>query len=118
MDEARAPSGVESGLITFENGPARRIVDGGEAGSGGRWFLYVLRSVRLGRTYVGIAKDPLARLAQHNGARPGGARATRSGRPWALGRVFGPYESRSTASKAEHRLKKRRGAARLADPAP
>ncbi|MCB9915941.1 MAG: GIY-YIG nuclease family protein [Planctomycetes bacterium] len=39
------------------------------------WLVYVLLSARDGRTYVGVALDVERRLAQHNGALPGGARA-------------------------------------------
>lgn len=95
-----------------------RAVDGQAPGSGAAWFVYVLQSTTLNRTYVGIARDPLARQSQHNGVTAGGARSTRSGRPWELRRVFGPYDSRSTASQAEYRLKKRRGAARWQGDAP
>lgn len=108
----------EDGLVHFENGPARRVVDGRPTAEKPAWFVYVLQSQARRRTYVGITKDPLARLDQHNGHSPGGARSTRGARPWVIARVFGPYEDRSAASKAEHRLKKRRGRARLLDPPP
>lgn len=77
------------------------------------WFVYVLWSERLGRTYVGITTEPERRLAQHNGERAGGARATRGGRPWALGAVFGPYPDRGAATREELRVKARRGRARM-----
>ena len=69
------------------------------------WTLYLLVSERLGRTYVGIAHDAGRRLEQHNGETPGGARATRAGRPWRLARTWGPYPDRSTAQRAEAELK-------------
>jgi putative endonuclease len=75
-----------------------------------RWWLYLLRSTR-GRTYVGITTELERRLAQHNGQQPGGAKSTRAGRPWTLGRSWGPY-SRSEASAQEYQLKRRRGARR------
>lgn len=81
--------------------------------SGAPWFLYVLVSETTGRTYVGITTAPTRRLLQHNGERPGGARATRAGRPWALGATYGPYGSRGEAQRAEHALKRRRGSDRL-----
>lgn len=76
------------------------------------WFVYVLLS-RAGRTYVGVTTDVERRLRQHNGGLAGGARATRAGRPWRVGRVVGPLPSRGAAQALEHALKRRRGRARL-----
>ncbi len=78
------------------------------------WYVYVLWSERLGRTYVGISTEPTRRLAQHNGERAGGARATRGGRPWVIGACYGPFEDRGTASRVEIQVKALRGRARLA----
>ncbi|MCA9711110.1 MAG: GIY-YIG nuclease family protein [Myxococcales bacterium] len=77
------------------------------------WTLYVLISEDRARTYVGITKDLGKRLEQHNGERPGGAKATRVGRPWSVGATFGPFETRALAQAAEHRLKRRSGRQRL-----
>ena len=77
------------------------------------WFVYVLVSKASGRTYVGIALDPNKRLEEHNGERPGGAKATRPWRPWVIGRIYGPIESRGEAQKLEHRIKRERGRSRL-----
>jgi len=76
------------------------------------WFAYVLVSKRH-RTYVGITTDVERRLKQHNGELPGGARYTRANRPWSLGRTYGPYADRSSATQAEQQIKKLRGAQRL-----
>lgn len=84
-----------------------------DAGVDRAWWVYVLVSESAGRTYVGVTTDPERRLAEHNGERPGGARSTRAGRPWALGRVHGPFEARGMAQALEHRLRRRRGQARL-----
>jgi predicted GIY-YIG superfamily endonuclease len=78
-----------------------------------RWTVYVLLSRALGRTYVGIALDPRARLAQHNGRAPGGARATRAGRPWRVRRTYGPFATRAEAQRVEHAVKRLRGSARF-----
>jgi len=72
-----------------------------------RWWLYLLRS-DAGRTYVGISVDLDRRIAQHNGALPGGAKSTRAGRPWVLVKRWGPY-GRAQASRLEAQLKRRRG---------
>ncbi len=75
------------------------------------WTLYLLESAA-GRTYAGITIDMPRRLAQHNGERPGGARATRAGRPWSVRAAWGPYPTRAAASRDERRLKALRGPAR------
>jgi predicted GIY-YIG superfamily endonuclease len=77
------------------------------------WRVYVLYSERLERTYVGITTDLDRRLAQHNGEKTGGARATRAGRPWTVAARYGPYETRSEATQVEWRVKKLRGKQRL-----
>ena len=78
------------------------------------WIVYVLVSRVRKLTYVGITKDVEARLAQHNGLVRGGARATRTGRPWRLGAQYGPFVTRGEAQRVEARVKSMRGPARLA----
>jgi len=78
------------------------------------WSVYVLVSASGTRTYVGISTDPDRRLREHNGEKAGGARSTRSGRPWAIARIHGPYDGRAAAQRAEHALKKKRGRQRIA----
>lgn len=77
------------------------------------WTVYVLHSRSAARTYVGITNDTSRRLRQHNGRAPGGARATRAGRPWRLRVVYGPFATRAEAQQIEHEVKKLHGAARL-----
>lgn len=79
-----------------------------------RWVVYVLRSTVRSRTYVGITIDLERRLCQHNGEQPGGASSTRAGRPWVVAATYGPYLTRSEASKIERKVKALRGARRLA----
>ena len=79
----------------------------------GCWVVYVLVSGCDGRTYVGVTTDLDRRLAQHNGERRGGARATRRGRPWRVGSEFGPFENRAEAQRVEREVKRLRGAVRL-----
>ena len=83
-----------------------------------RWQVYVLVSTGGDRTYVGITTDPERRLTEHNGRSPGGAKATRAGRPWRLAKLYGPYPDRSAATQAERKLKRLRGLARLQWSAP
>ena len=77
------------------------------------WFVYVLVSAADASTYVGVSVDVERRLRQHNGEKPGGARRTRAGRPWSIGVVYGPFESRSDAQRVEYRVKRLRGKKRL-----
>lgn len=82
------------------------------------WSVYVLISTTATRTYVGIAMDVERRLAQHNGEQPGGAKSTRAGRPWEVGAVYGPYEDKGDALRAELAVKRLSGLARLSWEAP
>ena len=75
--------------------------------------MYVLVSASQPRTYVGITKDLQKRTEQHNGALPGGARATRAGRPWTVERTYGPYSTRAEAQKIEYQVKRLRGRDRM-----
>ena len=75
--------------------------------------MYVLHSKSAARTYVGVTNDLRRRLHQHNGRIPGGARATRPGRPWRVRVIYGPFETRGEALQVEHEVKQRRGSERL-----
>ncbi len=77
------------------------------------WCVYVLRSLVREVTYVGIAKDLEARLSQHNGLLPGGAKSTRGSRPWIVENQLGPYGSRAEAQAIEYRVKQLPAADRL-----
>lgn len=79
----------------------------------GAWYVYVLWSLSRGRSYVGISLDVARRLRQHDGEAPGGASATRAGRPWCLVACFGPFPDRAAVSRAERAVKAARGLARL-----
>ncbi|MCA8950364.1 MAG: GIY-YIG nuclease family protein [Planctomycetes bacterium] len=78
------------------------------------WFVYALASDSLGATYVGISTDVARRLRQHNGESPGGARATRRGRPWRIVAVSDALANRALAMRSERAIKRHRGAARIA----
>ena len=85
------------------------------------WWVYVLISrPKLNmsyRTYVGSTTDPHRRLRQHNGELKGGAKCTRSHRPWSIGVIYGPYWDRQHACIIEYHVKHRfRGQARLRVP--
>ena len=76
------------------------------------WWVYVIQSSN-NKYYVGSTTDPYRRLRQHNGEIKGGAKSTRSNRPWKLVKVYGHYANRSEAFKAELSLKRgKRGISR------
>lgn len=77
------------------------------------WQVYVLLSADGASTYVGVTTALDRRLAQHNGDRPGGAKSTRSGRPWSVGAVYGPFEDRSEAQQVEWQVKQLSGRERF-----
>ena len=64
------------------------------------WYVYCLVSsveTRRGpRTYVGATNNLARRLRRHNGLMSGGARATRTGRPWSF-----LYHTRSSMTKSQ-----------------
>ena len=65
------------------------------------WFVYLLECSN-GSIYTGIAVDVAARFAQHQQGR--GARYTRSFPPLRILQVL-EYANRSSASRAEYRIK-------------
>lgn len=77
------------------------------------WWVYVLVSRVTSSTYVGSTRDAERRLRQHNGLESGGARRTRSGRPWLCARLHGPFDDRGAAQSVEARIKRARGTLRL-----
>ena len=72
------------------------------------WFVYVIKSLTTGRTYVGATTDPKRRLRQHNGEIKGGAKNTRAFRPYKIVRIIGPISLQKEALKEERRVKKLR----------
>jgi len=89
------------------------------------WYVYVIQSQQLrvdkkgrkrpGFYYVGCTTCPSRRLKEHNGKLSGGGKYTSMFRPWVARALYGPYEDRSAAMKAERALKKgKRGAKRAA----
>ncbi len=87
------------------------------------YWVYVIQSLerRVGKRgkplpgfhYVGCTTNVERRLRQHNGEIKGGGKYTSKHRPWVIRAVYGPYEGRSEAMKAEYALKhSKRGSAR------
>lgn len=71
------------------------------------WSCYILISKNisfLNHTYTGISTDPSRRLQQHNGVKKGGAKCTRTKRPYQH-LVIIENLSRSEALKMEYYIK-------------
>jgi putative endonuclease len=71
------------------------------------FYVYVLRSERTGKRYVGSSSDIATRLEQHN---RGKVRATKGGRPWKLA-YQEEYETNGEARRRELALKSGQGRA-------
>ncbi|MEX2132007.1 MAG: GIY-YIG nuclease family protein [Pseudohongiellaceae bacterium] len=70
----------------------------------GNWFLYMIRTAN-GSLYTGISTEPERRLQQHISGRGNAARSLRGKGPLEL--VFqAGFDDRSSASKAEYRVKR------------
>ena len=69
------------------------------------FHVYVLRSGKTGRRYVGSCQDPKERLRRHNA---GHSKATRHGIPWTLFHSEG-FATRSEAERKERHYKTGRG---------
>jgi putative endonuclease len=69
------------------------------------FYVYVLRSSKPGRRYVGSCQDVEARLRRHNA---GHSKATRHGIPWVLIRTE-TFASRAAAAQKERYYKTGRG---------
>jgi putative endonuclease len=69
-------------------------------------FVYAILNAA-GTVYVGQTTDVERRLAQHNGARPGGAKFTRGRGPWRIVHVEA-FEGAGEALRRERALKRDR----------
>ncbi len=73
----------------------------GEVVSPQGWYVYILKSAKSGRFYVGYTNDPEARLAKHN---DGAVTGSRYSRPWVL--VYTErYDDAREARQKEYHLK-------------
>ncbi|MBN1347724.1 MAG: GIY-YIG nuclease family protein [Phycisphaerae bacterium] len=66
------------------------------------FHVYILRSLRNSKLYIGHTDDLERRLAEHNGGR--GGKFTRQNGPWQLAHAE-PHPDRSAAMKRERYLK-------------
>ena len=83
--------------------PAAPIADAGVH------FVYVLRSMKTGRRYIGSCEDVAERLRRHNA---GHSKSTKHGIPWVLVHQEA-FASRSEAIAREFQLKSGQGRAYL-----
>jgi predicted GIY-YIG superfamily endonuclease len=69
----------------------------------GEWIVYVISSVLAPmRTYCGVTNDWPHRIRQHNGEISGGAKATKTTRPWVISALlYGFGSDKSLAMRAE-----------------
>ncbi len=73
-----------------------------------RWHCYLLISTNNRNTYVGATTSVARRLRQHNGELAGGAKRTRSHRPWKLAASV-LVGSKIPALRLEWRMKRAKG---------
>ena len=89
--------------------PAGPILSG-ESETNVMFHVYVLRSVKTGRRYVGSCQDVDERLRRHNA---GQSKATRHGVPWIVLQTE-RFSTRSEAARRERYYKNGRGRDELA----
>ena len=69
------------------------------------YYCYLLQSIsHPRRTYFGVTNNLRHRLRQHNGEISGGAKSTRSGKPWRMIAYISGFASRVEALKFEWRV--------------
>ncbi|GMN53679.1 hypothetical protein TIFTF001_022821 [Ficus carica] len=70
------------------------------------WCAYLIISTTAPiKTYVGVTTSFSRRMKQHNGELKGGAKATRSGRPWICACLIEGFKDQSEASEFEAKWK-------------
>ena len=67
-------------------------------------YCYLLRSTSSNRTYFGYSTNVFRRLRQHNGEIKGGAKTTRTGRPWTLVCYISGFPDKVTSLQLEWRV--------------
>ena len=72
------------------------------------YVCYLLNSSISNRTYIGITNNLTKRLRQHNGEICGGAKYTRSFRPWKPILIVSGFYTKNQTLSFEYRVKKKR----------
>ena len=69
------------------------------------YYCYILQSIsNPRRTYIGITNNLKRRLRQHNGDIVGGAKYTRSNRPWQMIGYLGGFRNKNEVLRFEYRM--------------
>jgi len=68
------------------------------------WYCYILYSTISNRTYVGITNNLIKRIRQHNGEIVGGAKQTKTGRPWQYLCYISGFPTEKAVRQLEWRL--------------
>ena len=69
---------------------------------------YLLKSTKCNRTYIGVTNNLKKRLRQHNGEICGGAKYTRSHRPWIPILCVSGFLTKNQILSFEYRVKKKK----------
>lgn len=69
---------------------------------------YLLKSTVSNRTYIGVTTNLKKRIRQHNGEICGGAKYTKSNRPWKPILIVHGFETKNQALSFEYRVKKKK----------
>ncbi|KAJ9685562.1 hypothetical protein PVL29_017558 [Vitis rotundifolia] len=70
------------------------------------WLVYLILSTNTPiKTYVGVTTNFSRRLKQHNGELKGGAKASRTGRPWVCACIIQGFKDKSEACQFESKWK-------------
>ena len=72
------------------------------------YVCYLLKSTISNRTYIGVTTNLTKRLRQHNGDICGGAKYTRSFRPWKPVLTVSGFYTKNQTLSFEYRVKKKR----------
>jgi putative endonuclease len=72
------------------------------------YVCYLLKSETSNRTYIGVTTNLKKRLRQHNGEICGGAKYTRSHRPWKPVLCVSGFYTKNQALSFEYRVKKKK----------
>jgi len=72
------------------------------------YVCYLLKSETSNRTYIGVTTNLKKRLRQHNGEICGGAKYTRSNRPWKPVLYVSGFYTKNQALSFEYRVKKKK----------
>ena len=72
------------------------------------YVCYLLKSENSNRTYIGVTNNLKKRLRQHNGEICGGAKYTRSNRPWKPILCVSGFITKNQSLSFEYRVKKKK----------